>query len=125
MQRFEEAHKLYKLTVDISSKQNPMSPLVAEMYMNLAQSLFEQNKYAEAVEAYEKSLDITLVATPDDHSRISTTHKKLALAYERVGNTSEAERHMSFATNVSFPHISKLSLNNTSYISMPKIDYHR
>jgi len=127
-QKFDEAHKIYKLTLEIASHHNQKNHYVAQTYLNLAETLYEQAKYAEAADNYEKALDLSISISPNDHSRISTAQKKLADAIEKSGNKldvsklGENRRTSIFATNLSIPQLSRINLSTSNLLSIPQLE---
>lgn len=121
-QKYDDAHEMYMLAVELSMKKKN-DEAAAEGYMNLGTTLMEQNKYDDAIDVFEKSLESTLKAHGDEHPRIMLAHKKMGLAYERAGNSSEASKHFTIATTLSMSKMTTDNLTNMTNLTLPKIDY--
>ncbi|MEM6251792.1 MAG: tetratricopeptide repeat protein [Cyanobacteria bacterium P01_D01_bin.156] len=71
--------------------QDPESPLLASLYMDLGAAYETAVRYAEAATAYEKALKLRETQSGPEHVDTATSLNELANLYESMGRYSEAE----------------------------------
>jgi tetratricopeptide (TPR) repeat protein len=78
-----------KIRHKISSKKD--SPQIAVKYHNLAGRQYRAQLYSEALENYQKCLEIELVCHPPDNPTVAVTYTNMATALEKLGRLKEAK----------------------------------
>ena len=61
-------------------------PDVAASYNNIANIYDDQGKYEEALEYYQKDLEITVRPVGQDHPDVAVSYQNLAAVYQSQGN---------------------------------------
>lgn len=77
-----------KIREKLSSKKD--SSQIAVKYFNLAGRQYRAQLYSEALENYQKCLEIELVCHPPDNPTVAVTYTNMATAFEKLGRFQEA-----------------------------------
>ena len=84
--RFEKAQQVYNIMLDqISSKREE-----ASLYQMLGQTKDLQGEYVEAINFYERSLEISKRILPSNHSHLAAGYTNIGLVYYKMSDYSKA-----------------------------------
>jgi len=86
MAQFDKAEELYKILLKETTDQGEKSYL----FHHLGSIKDNQGRYTEALEYYEKSLEILKKTLPAHHPDLATSYSNFGLVYNRMGEYSKA-----------------------------------
>ncbi|CAF2096995.1 unnamed protein product [Rotaria magnacalcarata] len=91
--RHKEAASYLELDLKIKQKLHPNNDHadVAAKYHNLAAAQFRLHRYSEALENYQKCLDIELKCHSDKNPTVALTYYNMATTLEQLGQLQEAK----------------------------------
>ncbi|CAF3696116.1 unnamed protein product [Rotaria sp. Silwood1] len=91
--RYKEAVSYLELDLQIKQKLHPNNdhPDVAAKYHNLAGAQYKLHQYSEALENYQKCLDIELKCHSDENPTVAVTYYNMATTFEELGQLHEAK----------------------------------
>ena len=69
-------------------------------YHNIGAVYDSQGKYEEALEYYQKSLDIKIRVVGGDHPDVATSYQNLAVVYQRQGNHVQTKEMVTKAYHI-------------------------
>ena len=84
--QFKKAEELYKILL----KQATDEDSKAYLYYMLGMTKDGQGEYAEAIEFYEKSLEIAIKTLPPNHLNLANSHSNIGQVYNNMGEYSKA-----------------------------------
>ena len=73
---------------------------MAKSYNNIGLVYDRQGKYEEALEYYQKSLDIKIRVVGGDHPDVATSYQNLAVVYQRQGNHVQTQEMVTKAYHI-------------------------
>ena len=86
MAQFDKAEELYKILLKETTNQGEKSHL----FHHLGYIKDNQGRYTEALEYYEKDLEITKKTLPTNHPNLATSYNNIGLVYISMGEYSKA-----------------------------------
>ncbi len=96
--RFDEAEALFAQAESIYlADENTTTELLASISNNLALVYMDQGRWEEALERFEKAMEILRDAPEKEYER-ATTDGNMAVALGRLGRRAEAKAHIAAAT---------------------------
>jgi preprotein translocase subunit SecA/nephrocystin-3 len=90
---------------------------VSTVYNNLGAMVTEEYKYGEALNAYEKSLNINKKILPEIHPYIAGSYNNIAIIYGRMGDTQKAIDYYEKALRILF----QLLQTNRQQTTLPQV----
>ena len=93
LSRYKEAAKYLEFDLQIKQKLHPNNDHedLATRYHNLAGAQYRLHQYSEAVENYQKCLDIELKCHSPENPTVAVTYYNMATALEELGRFQEAK----------------------------------
>jgi len=91
--RHKEAIRYYEMDLKILHKLHPNkdNPEIAAKYHNLAAMQYRAQLYSEALENYQKCLDIELKCYSDKNPTVAITYQNMGTALDKLGRFQEAK----------------------------------
>ena len=86
MAQFDKAEELYKILLKETTNQGEKSHL----FHHLGYIKDNQGRYTEALEYYEKDLEIMKKTLPANHPNLATSYNNIGLVYKSMGEYSKA-----------------------------------
>jgi len=89
--RYQEAHKLLKMSVKLYEKNDPETKNALQCYNNFGLVCRNMDNFKDALIYAEKTLKIQLKLDPEDHRSLINFYNNVALAYKGLGGKKKAE----------------------------------
>jgi tetratricopeptide (TPR) repeat protein len=83
---FDQAEELYEILLQQTTNEDEK----AHLFHQLGRIKNDQGKYAEAIECYEKSLEINQKTLPANHPYLATSYNNIGQVYYNMGEYSKA-----------------------------------
>jgi tetratricopeptide (TPR) repeat protein len=90
---YEKAQQLYEVLLNQTHDDRE----IADIYNQLGWAMNEQGEYADAIQFYEKSLEIRLQNLPPNHPGLVSSYNNISMMYDDRGEYSKA---LSYCTKV-------------------------
>ncbi|CAF0837152.1 unnamed protein product [Adineta steineri] len=97
--QYKEAIGYFETDLKIQKKLHPNNnhPDIAVKYHNLAGAQYRAHQYADALNNYQKCLDIELKCHSADNPTVAVTYVNLATAFEKLGQVQNAKEAVEIA----------------------------